>query len=166
MAQTNGHNVHQDNYSTRAIHVGSDPDPSTGAVVPSLSVATTFRQDGINKLRSTHEYARSSNPTRSSLEELVTSLETAPLGNVSDSGRGDESGGASLVFSSGSAATAAMCGWASLQEAEGGAGGQEGGGGHVLAVNDVVCPLHQSRMKLMKQYGGTARFLTLSLIHI
>lgn len=38
-------------FATRAIHIGSEPDPSTGAVVPSLSVATTFKQDGINKTR-------------------------------------------------------------------------------------------------------------------
>lgn len=38
-------------FATRAIHVGSEPDPSTGAVVPCLSVATTFKQDGINKTR-------------------------------------------------------------------------------------------------------------------
>jgi len=45
------------------------------------------------------------------------------------------------VFASGSAATAALVGWVSLDPVEGGAGGRDGvgsGGGHVLAVNDVV----------------------------
>jgi hypothetical protein len=38
-----------DHYATRAIHVGSEPDPLTGGVVPTLSVATTFKQNGVGK---------------------------------------------------------------------------------------------------------------------
>ena len=44
-AQTND----KDHFTTRSIHVGSEPDPATGALVPTLSVATTFLQQGINK---------------------------------------------------------------------------------------------------------------------
>ena len=40
-----------DHFTTRTIHVGSEPDAATGAVVPLLSVATTFKQDGIGKHR-------------------------------------------------------------------------------------------------------------------
>ncbi|WVF68857.1 hypothetical protein IAT40_003630 [Kwoniella sp. CBS 6097] len=135
-----------DHFSTRSIHVGSEPDPSTGAVVPSLSVATTFKQDGIGKMRG-YDYSRSGNPTRSALEELLTSLETSPSGPISQDARSDASGGESLVFASGSAATAAVAHWVTLSEKEGGAGGKDGngGGGHILSVNDV--------------YGGTARYL-------
>lgn len=77
------------------------------------------------------DYSRSGNPTRSALERLLTSLETAPLSDAQ---------GESFVFSSGSAATAAMAHWVALAKKEGGAGGANGngGGGHVLAVNDVV----------------------------
>ncbi|KAL7420696.1 cystathionine gamma-lyase cys3 [Cryptotrichosporon argae] len=130
-----------DHFATRAIHVGSEPDPSTGAVVPSLSVATTFKQDGVGKHRG-HEYSRTSNPTRAELERLLASLETSP--SADDAGEAE-----ALVFASGSAATAAIAHWATLARAEGGAGGRDGergGGGHVLAVNDV--------------YGGTARYLS------
>ncbi|WRT68028.1 uncharacterized protein IL334_005003 [Kwoniella shivajii] len=136
----------QDHFSTRSIHVGSEPDPSTGAVVPSLSVATTFKQDGVNKLRG-YDYSRSGNPTRSALESLLTSLETSPLASISEDARRDVSQGDSLVFASGSAATAAIAHWVTLSEDEGGAGGKDGKGygGHILAVNDV--------------YGGTARYL-------
>ncbi len=58
--KTNGHSqahkandrhIHHDHFATRSIHVGSEPDPSTGAVVPSLSVATTFEQDGVGEDR-------------------------------------------------------------------------------------------------------------------
>jgi len=36
-----------DGFGTRAIHVGSDPDPSTGAVIPTISLSTTYKQDGV-----------------------------------------------------------------------------------------------------------------------
>ncbi|WVR06566.1 hypothetical protein IAU60_003597 [Kwoniella sp. DSM 27419] len=141
--------IRHDHFTTRSIHVGSEPDPSTGAVVPSLSVATTFKQDGIGKLRGStgYDYSRSGNPSRGALEELLTSLETSPSGPVGPDAREDVSGGETLVFSSGSAATAAIAHWVTLAEVEGGAGGRDGngGGGHILSVNDV--------------YGGTARYL-------
>ncbi|WWC62848.1 uncharacterized protein I303_105446 [Kwoniella dejecticola CBS 10117] len=137
-----------DHFSTRSIHVGSEPDPSTGAVVPSLSVATTFRQEGVNKPLRGFDYSRSSNPTRSDLESVLTSLETCPSATVANDARHDASGGDSLVFASGSAATAAVAHWITLSKEEGGAGGKDGKGhgGHILAVNDV--------------YGGTARYLS------
>ena len=88
-----------------------------------------------------HEYSRTSNPTRSSLEALLTSLETSPSSSTGAFARENTSGGECLVFASGSAATAAMCSWVALAVEEGGAGGGDGikgGGGHILAVNDVV----------------------------
>ncbi len=33
-------------FRTRAIHVGNEPDPQTGAVVPPIHLATTFVQPG------------------------------------------------------------------------------------------------------------------------
>ncbi|ROP44003.1 cystathionine gamma-lyase [Pseudokineococcus lusitanus] len=62
-------------FATRAIHVGSDPDPRTGAVVPAISVATTFAQDGVGGLRAGYEYARSANPTRDALQACLAALE-------------------------------------------------------------------------------------------
>lgn len=38
---------YQDGFGTRAIHVGSEPNPETGAVIPSISLATTYKQDAI-----------------------------------------------------------------------------------------------------------------------
>ena len=61
-------------FETRAIHAGQDPDPSTGAVVPPLSLSTTFAQDGVGGHRG-YDYARSGNPTRAALEAAVASLE-------------------------------------------------------------------------------------------
>ncbi|WVO17259.1 hypothetical protein L204_104951 [Cryptococcus depauperatus] len=139
---TNAHH----HFATRAIHIGSEPDATTGAVVPNLSVATTFKQDGINKTRG-FDYSRGGNPTRAALEELLTSLETVQAGELSENAL-QQSSGASFVFSSGSAATAAVGHWAALTQEEGGAGGVtgNGGGGHILAVNEL--------------YGGTARYFS------
>jgi cystathionine gamma-lyase len=39
--------TYSDGFGTRAIHVGSDPDPTTGAVIPPLSLSTTYKQDGV-----------------------------------------------------------------------------------------------------------------------
>ena len=36
-----------DGFGTRAIHAGSDPDPSTGAVIPAISLSTTYKQNGV-----------------------------------------------------------------------------------------------------------------------
>ena len=52
---TNGHSTthgtslkpRHDGFGTRAIHVGSEPDQTTGAVIPSISLATTYKQDGV-----------------------------------------------------------------------------------------------------------------------
>jgi cystathionine gamma-synthase len=62
-------------FSTRAIRVGQDFDPTTGAVVPPVYLTSTFVQDGIGGLRGGYEYGRSGNPTRDSLQELLASLE-------------------------------------------------------------------------------------------
>jgi cystathionine gamma-synthase len=65
-------------FSTRAIHAGQAFDPTTGAVVPPVYFTSTFVQDGIGGFRGGFEYARGGNPTRSSLEELLAALESAP----------------------------------------------------------------------------------------
>ncbi len=62
-------------FDTRAIHAGQDTDPTTGAVIPPLYLTSTFLQDGIGGLREGYEYARSANPTRTGLQELLASLE-------------------------------------------------------------------------------------------
>jgi cystathionine gamma-synthase len=62
-------------FSTRAIRAGQDFDPTTGAVVPPVYLTSTFVQDGIGGFRGGYEYARGGNPTRSSLQTLLASLE-------------------------------------------------------------------------------------------
>lgn len=43
----NGDVEHEDAFATRTIHVGSTPDPVTGAVIPPLSLSTTYAQAGV-----------------------------------------------------------------------------------------------------------------------
>ncbi|MCC3276021.1 MULTISPECIES: cystathionine gamma-synthase [unclassified Arthrobacter] len=62
-------------FSTRAVHAGQAPDPTTGAVIPPLYQSTTYAQDGIGGLRNGYEYGRGTNPTRDSLQEQLAALE-------------------------------------------------------------------------------------------
>jgi hypothetical protein len=34
-------------FETLAIHCGQDPDPKTGAVIPAISMATTYKMDAV-----------------------------------------------------------------------------------------------------------------------
>jgi cystathionine beta-lyase/cystathionine gamma-synthase len=61
-------------FSTRAIHVGQEPDPLTGAVSAPIYPTSTYVQQEIGKNKG-YEYARVSNPTRDRLEENLASLE-------------------------------------------------------------------------------------------
>ncbi|HWU47438.1 MAG TPA: cystathionine gamma-synthase [Humibacter sp.] len=65
-------------FDTRAIHAGQEFDPTTGAIIPPIYQTSTFVQDGIGGLRGGYEYGRSGNPTRTSLQTLLASLEGAP----------------------------------------------------------------------------------------
>ncbi len=62
-------------FSTRAIHVGSAPDPTTGAVIPPIHTSTTYKQDGVGGLRGGYEYSRSTNPTRDALQAALAAVE-------------------------------------------------------------------------------------------
>ena len=62
-------------FSTRAIHAGQDPDPTTGAVVPPIHPSSTYAQDGVGGTRGGYEYSRAANPTRTALQECLAALE-------------------------------------------------------------------------------------------
>ncbi|KAJ2927801.1 hypothetical protein H1R20_g9290, partial [Candolleomyces eurysporus] len=98
-----------DGFNTLSVHVGSSPDPATGAVIPSISLSTTYAQaaPGLHK---GFEYSRSDNPNRNAFEKMLASIE-----------KGGED---ALCFGSGSAATGVV-----VQAL--------GNGAHVLCVNDV-----------------------------
>ncbi len=79
-------------FATDAIHVGQEPDPSTGAVVAPIYQTSTYVQEALGKHKG-YEYARSRNPTRSALERNLARL---------------EGGTHALAFSSGMAAINAV----------------------------------------------------------
>ncbi|MGQ0576943.1 MAG: cystathionine gamma-synthase [Pseudonocardia sp.] len=62
-------------FSTRAIHAGQQPDPTTGSVIVPIHATSTFVQDGVGGTRGGYEYSRSANPTRTALQECLAALE-------------------------------------------------------------------------------------------
>ena len=76
---------HKAGFATRAIHVGQEPDPSTGAVAPAIFATSTYVQEEIGKHKG-YEYARVSNPTRTRLEENLAALEGGVAAKVFSSG--------------------------------------------------------------------------------
>jgi len=73
-------------FATKAIHEGNEPELwNSRAVVPPISMATTFKQDGPAEHRG-FEYSRSGNPTRNCMEKCFASLEKAKYGMAFSSG--------------------------------------------------------------------------------
>jgi len=125
----------EENYSfaTRAIHVGQEPDPVTGAVIPPISLATTFKQKAAG-VHTGFEYSRTGNPTRNNFEKAVASLECAKYG---------------CAFSSGSATTAAII---NLLKA----------GDHVISIDDVYGGTNRFLNRVANTQGIEASFIDLS----
>ena len=73
-------------FSTRAIHSGQDPDSAVGSVVPPIYATSTYIQDKVGQARGGYEYSRSSNPTRTALEECIAALEGGKHGLAFASG--------------------------------------------------------------------------------
>ena len=63
--------------STRAVHAGQSPDPSTGAILTPIFQTTTYVQQAVG-VHKGHTYSRASNPTVSVLEACLGELEEAP----------------------------------------------------------------------------------------
>ena len=61
-------------FSTRVIHAGQHPDPTTGAVMMPIYATSTYAQEspGVNK---GYAYARGSNPTREAFQRVIADLE-------------------------------------------------------------------------------------------
>ena len=74
-------------FDTRAIHVGQEPDPATGAIITPIYQTSTFVQDAVGEHKG-YDYARVANPTRTALQECLASLESAQHGIAFSSGLG------------------------------------------------------------------------------
>jgi cystathionine gamma-lyase len=72
-------------FSTRTIHAGQHPDPTTGAVMVPIYATSTYAQEspGVHK---GYEYSRSQNPTRQAFERCVADLESGERGYAFASG--------------------------------------------------------------------------------
>ncbi len=79
-------------FATDCIHVGQEPDPATGAIVPPIYQTSTYVQEAVGKHKG-YDYARTAHPNRRALERCVAKL---------------EGGSAAYVFSSGMAAIDAV----------------------------------------------------------
>ncbi len=111
-------------FRTRAIHIGSEPDPATGAVVPPIHVASTFIQPGAGEW-GRFDYSRSGSPTRSNVERTIANL---------------ENGAGALAFASGMAAT--HCAVMHLRS-----------GDHILAGSDVYGGTYRLLHKIANRSG-------------
>ena len=72
-------------FATIAIHTGSEPDQSTGAVTVPIYQTSTYAQDALGKNKG-YEYARTQNPTRSAVERNLAALEGGRFGFAFASG--------------------------------------------------------------------------------
>jgi cystathionine beta-lyase/cystathionine gamma-synthase len=79
-------------FATRAIHVGQEPDATTGAVIVPIYQNSTFAQEAVG-VHKGYDYARSGNPTRTALEAALAAL---------------DGGAHALAFASGLAAETAV----------------------------------------------------------
>ena len=117
-------------FSTKAIHVGQEPDPSTGAIMTPIYQTSTFAQSEIG-VHKGYEYARTHNPTRTALETCLASLENGKHG---------------LAFASGMAATSCV---GNLLKA----------GSHVIVGEDVYGGTYRLFAKVLTNYNIEFTFL-------
>lgn len=72
-------------FATKTIHLGGEPDPVTGSIMPPIHQTSTFVQTAPGEHKG-YEYTRSHNPTRTRLEECLAGLENAKFCLVTASG--------------------------------------------------------------------------------
>ncbi|MFN2439844.1 MAG: cystathionine gamma-synthase [Chitinophagaceae bacterium] len=109
---------------TKYIHAGSEPDPSTGAIMTPIYQTSTYVQSAPGKHKG-YEYARSQNPTRKALEDVLATIENGKYG---------------LAFSSGVAATDAVIKLLSP-------------GDEVIAANDMYGGTYRLFTKVFEKFG-------------
>lgn len=71
--------------NTKLVQLGNRKDPSTGAVVAPIHLATTYAHPGLGQSTG-YDYTRTNNPTRDILEEGLAALEGGERAVVTSSG--------------------------------------------------------------------------------
>ncbi len=112
-------------FATRAIHVGQEADPTTGATIVPIYQTSTYTQEAPGQHKG-YEYSRSGNPTRAALEECVAALEGGEYG---------------LAFASGLAATTAVMSLLSP-------------GDHIVAGDDLYGGSYRLFDKVLQKSNG------------
>jgi cystathionine beta-lyase/cystathionine gamma-synthase len=74
-------------FETRAIHVGQEPDPTTGSLTVPIYQTSTYAHEEVG-VHKGYDYSRGANPTRTALEACLASLEGAEHGVAFSSGMG------------------------------------------------------------------------------
>ena len=120
-------------FSTRAIHAGQEPDPTTGAVMTPIYQTSTYAQEALGKNKG-YEYARTHNRTRAALEANLAALEGGRHG---------------LCFASGLAATNTLLMTLSA-------------GDHVVAGNNLYGGTYRLFEKVLRRLGLTFTFVNAS----
>jgi len=72
-------------FATDAIHVGQEPDPSTGSIVAPIYQTSTYVQEALGKDKG-YDYARTNHPNRKALERCLAKLEGGSAAYVFSSG--------------------------------------------------------------------------------
>lgn len=118
--------------STKLIHAGVEPDPTTGAIMTPIYQTSTYVQSAPGQHKG-YEYARSQNPTRKVLETALAHIENGKYG---------------LCFSSGVAATDAVL---RLLEP----------GDEVIAANDMYGGTYRLFTKIFEKSGIKFHFVNM-----
>ncbi|HMN04665.1 MAG TPA: cystathionine gamma-synthase [Flavobacteriales bacterium] len=66
-------------FSTKAVHAGVEPDPSTGAIMTPIFQTSTYVQSAPGHHKG-YEYSRTHNPTRTALQQALAALENGKHG--------------------------------------------------------------------------------------
>ncbi|HEY1884221.1 MAG TPA: cystathionine gamma-synthase [Candidatus Cybelea sp.] len=111
-------------FSTKAIHVGQEADPATGATIVPIYQTSTYTQARVGEHKG-FDYSRTINPTRLALERQLASLEGARYASA---------------FSSGMAATSAVINLLSS-------------GDHVVVGDDLYGGTYRLFERVFARYG-------------
>ncbi len=128
------HDIQSKHQATLAIHGGQAPEPITGAVMPPITLSSTYAQASPGEHKG-FEYSRSHNPTRYALERCIAKLESSPLTREQDVTHGG------FAFSSGLASTATT-----LELIDSGA--------HVIAMDDLYGGTYRLMTKVRERSAG------------